>query len=208
VAILSNGTSGNINNIDFSGNAAPRKWKPYEKMAVVANEVAAEVVRVLRAVQYRDTVPLAVYQTEIPIGVRVPGTADIQWAESVLNRPAGKESTHVREAIYARRALDMKNLPERMPVLLQAMRVGNVGIAAIPAEVFVEIGLEIRKRSPFKQTFTISLANGWYGYLPTAEQHKVGGYETWRGTNRLEVDAASKIAAAITGLLQKLAASD
>jgi hypothetical protein len=89
-------------------------------------------------------------------------------------------------------------------VILQAVRIGDVGIAAIPAEVFVEIGLDIRKRSPFAQTFTISLANGSYGYLPTPEQHKLGGYETWRGTNRLEVEASAKMVDALTGLLTKL----
>jgi hypothetical protein len=203
VGILSNGTSGNINNINFRGNATPRKWKPYEKMTVVANQVAAEVFGKLQTVQYHDWVPLGAAQTEIPVAVRLPTEKDIQWAESVLSRSKDAQSTHIREATYARRALDMKqNMPESIPLLLQAMRIGDVGIAAIPAEVFVEIGLEIRRRSPMNQTFTISLANGSYGYLPTPEQHKLGGYETWRGTNRLEVQASRKIVDAIIGLMK------
>ena len=49
-------------------------------------------------------------------------------------------------------------------------------------------------RRPFPQTFTIELANGYNGYLPTPEQHKLGGYETWRArSSYLEVDAAPKI---------------
>ena len=32
-----------------------------------------------------------------------------------------------------------------------------------------------------------------YGYLPTPEQHALGGYETWLGTNLVEVDASTKI---------------
>ena len=204
VGILSNGTSGNINNINFRGDDPPRKWKPYEKMRAVANQVAAEVLRAMQSIQYHDFVPLGIAQTEIPMGIRVRSEADLKWANSVLSRPANAPSNHVREAIYAQRTLDMSKLPNQIPLILQALRIGDVGIAAIPAETFVEIGLEIRKRSPFKQTFTISLANGSYGYLPTVEQHKLGGYETWRGTNILEVQAAPKIIDALINFLQRL----
>jgi hypothetical protein len=87
----------------------------------------------------------------------------------------------------------MKDWPKEIPLILQTMRIGELGIAAIPNEVFVDIGLETRKNSPFQPTFTISLANGSYGYLPTVEHHQLGGYETWRGTNVLEIQAAPKI---------------
>ena len=65
--------------------------------------------------------------------------------------------------------------------------------SAIPCEVFVEIGLEIKAKSPLKPTFTIELANGYNGYLPTPEQHALGGYETWRArSSYLEVDAVAE----------------
>ena len=78
-------------------------------------------------------------------------------------------------------------------------------IVAIPCEVFVETGLEIKAESPIKPAFTIELANGYNGYLPTKEQHDLGGYETWRArSSYLEVDAASKITAKALDLLQEL----
>ena len=43
----------------------------------------------------------------------------------------------------------------------------------------------------------VSLSHGYYGYLPTPGQHKLGGYETWLGTNRLEVQASEKMLAAL-----------
>ena len=68
-----------------------------------------------------------------------------------------------------------------------------MGIAAIPFEVFTEIGLEIKDRSRLEKTFTIELANGGFGYLPSPEQHELGGYETWLGTNVVEKQASRKI---------------
>ena len=78
-------------------------------------------------------------------------------------------------------------------MVLQTVRVGEVGVAAVPFEAFAEIGLELKAKSPFKPTFTIELANGASGYLPTPEQHKLGGYETWLGTCRVETGASTKI---------------
>jgi len=82
---------------------------------------------------------------------------------------------------------------------------GDLAIAAIPCEVFVEIGLEIKKKSPFGQTFTVSLANGYNGYLPTPQHHQWGGYETWRArSSYLEVDASNKITDTVLDLLDEL----
>ena len=70
--------------------------------------------------------------------------------------------------------------------------------------MFCEIGLELKRRSPFKPSFTIEIANGYYGYLPTPEQHKLGGYETWLGTNRVELEASRKIEARVLELLARV----
>lgn len=200
VGMMSNGTSGNINNIDFR-HADARKYQPFEKITLVANQVAAEVYRAVQGVQYRDWVPLGAAVKEIPIAVRVPGPKDIAWAEAVLKNPP---KIHVHEQVYAQRTLGMKDYPARLQIMLQALRVGDLGIAAIPNEVFVQTGLEIKKSSPFPRTFTIELANGWYGYLPTPEQHELGGYETWRGTNILEVQASRKMTDTLLQLLADL----
>ena len=88
---------------------------------------------------------------------------------------------------------------------LQAIRIGELGIAAIPCEVFAETGLAIKARSPLRPTFTIELANGYNGYLPTPEQHALGGYETWPArSSYLEVQAEPKIRSAVLGLLSKV----
>jgi len=57
---------------------------------------------------------------------------------------------------------------------------------------------------PFARTFTMSLANGTYGYLPTAAHHELGGYETWLGTSRVEVEAESKIVTALLEMIETL----
>ena len=61
----------------------------------------------------------------------------------------------------------------------------------------------VKAQSPFKPTFTVELANGYNGYLPTPEQHRLGGYETWRArSSYLEVEAAPKIFDTVMNLLR------
>src|SRR5690606_33505962 len=95
-----------------------------------------------------------------------------------------------------------KDYPSQVAILLQVFRIGDLAVAAVPAEVFVEIGLELKAKSPFKPTFTIELANGYNGYLPTPAQHKLGGYETWRArSSYLEEQASDKILQTLFKLL-------
>ena len=64
--------------------------------------------------------------------------------------------------------------------------------------------MEIKARSPFKDTFTIELANGSNGYLPTPKHHDLGGYETWLGTNRVEREASVKITKQTLEMLERV----
>lgn len=202
VGLLANGPCGDVNNIDI--RAKPRSDAPYEKIRRVADDLAQEVVRVQRTLAYRDWVELKAAQTELVLQTRRPTAALVARAEQVLARPATVSPVHRLEKIYAERTLSARDWPETISVALQAFRLGELAVAAIPFETFTETGLAIKAASPFPATFTIELANGAYGYLPTPRQHALGGYETWLGTNRVEVEASQKIEAAIQGLWRKL----
>ena len=74
----------------------------------------------------------------------------------------------------------------------------------MPFEAFAVTGLEIKKKSPFKTTFTVELANGSYGYLPTPEQHELGGYESWLTTNKVQKDATVIIVKELVNMFNQL----
>jgi len=70
---------------------------------------------------------------------------------------------------------------EERETWLQVMRIGDVAIVGVPAELFTQLGLDIKNRSPFRYTYVAELANDWIGYLPNREGHKLGGYQVWTG---------------------------
>ena len=202
VGIMSNGSSGDINNINWL-KKPQKRYAPYEKMREVAELVAKAVYEAHRKIEFHDWVELGAMQEELTLAVRRPTEKQVAYAREILEKPDDAEPYHSREKVYARRTLQMHESPEEVSVILQAFRIGDLGICAIPFEVFVEIGLEIKAKSPFGQTLTISHANGSYGYLPTVRQHELGGYETWLGTNRVEIQAASKIVRTLIGMFDR-----
>lgn len=203
VGIMSNGTSGNINNVNFR-KPWPRR-PTFGQTRFVADSVAQAAYTAVQTIHYHDWVPLAVKQRELQLGVRRPSAGELEHAKQILAQAKKPVLTGLRE-VYAREAVKLADYPATVPVLLQAMRIGDLGIAAAPCEVFVEIGLAIKEQSPLQPTFTISLANGYNGYLPTPEQHRLGGYETWRArSSYLEINAATKIQSTLLELLRELA---
>jgi neutral ceramidase len=202
VAIMSNGTSGDVNNINFGAPA--EKHEPYAKMRIVANDVANEVLKVYNTIEYKDWLPLRAAQSELNLKVRKPDLEMLAYAQKVLAKPETETPVHRLEKTYAERTLQMDKWPDNIDVITQTFRIGDLGVAAIPFEVFTEIGLEIKAKSPFKPTFTIELANGSYGYLPSPEQHQLGGYETWLGTNKVEKEASRKIVTEILKLFNQV----
>ncbi|UCD00103.1 MAG: hypothetical protein JSW66_09520, partial [Phycisphaerales bacterium] len=202
---MSNGTSGDINNIAWLSKSKKR-YAPYEKMREVADLVAQVVFEAHRTIEFHDWVPLGAMKEELTLAVRKPTEQQLAYARNILAKPEDAKPYHRHEEVYANRVLQMGESPDEVAVILQAFRIGDLGICTIPFEVFVEIGLEIKAKSPFKQAFTISQANGSYGYLPTPAQHKLGGYETWLGTSKVEFEASTKIVRALMSMSERLAA--
>ncbi|GAA4442691.1 neutral/alkaline non-lysosomal ceramidase N-terminal domain-containing protein [Bremerella cremea] len=192
VGMLSNGTSGDVNNIDFAAKNPPR-YGPYEKMQEVARKVADKVTEAHKTIEFHRQVPLDAQLTHLPLKARKPTPEMLKHFEQIKAKAKGDPAGHVREQIYAARIENIQKAPDEVSVPLQVLRIGDLGITAIPFETFTETGLEIKSRSPFDDAFTIELANGSFGYLPTPEQHRLGGYETWLGTNFVEENASRKI---------------
>ena len=121
-----------------------------------------------------------------------------------MRSPEDAPKYHSRERNYAGRVQRLFEGPDEVTIPLQAVRIGDLGVTAIPFEVLAEIGLEIKEKTPFGDTFTIELANDYHGYLPTPHQHELGGYETWMGTCKVQKDASVVIVDQLLAMLAEL----
>jgi hypothetical protein len=173
-------------------------------MREVAHLVARDVHEAHENVEFSTSVELGAAQEELTLAVRKPTDELLAYMRKIKEKPDDAEPYHSREKVYADRVLQVAESPDEVSVILQAFRIGDLAITAIPFEVFAEIGLELKEKGPLGQTFTISHANGSYGYLPTPRHHKLGGYETWLGTNVVEVQASTKIVRSLLSMMERL----
>jgi len=79
-----------------------------------------------------------------------------------------------------RQALKLHQGEERK-TWLQVVLIGDIALVAIPGELFTSLGIDIKRRSPLRYTYIVSLANDWIGYIPDEEGFRLGGYQVWTG---------------------------
>jgi neutral ceramidase len=64
-----------------------------------------------------------------------------------------------------------------VPMRVNTVRIGDLGLVTFAAETLTEIGMAIKATSPAEHTLFASVSDGCIGYLPTAGAHAEGGYE-------------------------------
>jgi hypothetical protein len=198
IVSMSQGTSGDLASMNYSGRRALQEYDHY------ADQLATIADITYRQVHYQHHVSLAMRETKLTFQRRVPDADRLTWAKSMAERIGNRRPKGWPE-IYALEQIFLADEPQR-ELKLQAVRIGDVAIAAIPDEVYAISGLKLKLRSPLPHTFTIELANGAEGYIPPPEQHKLGGYTTWAArTAGLEVDAEPKIVETELKLLEEVA---
>jgi neutral ceramidase len=93
--------------------------------------------------------------------------------------------------------------------VLQVLLIGDVALVGVPAEFFTGLGMDIKKRSPFPNTYIAELANDWIGYLPDREAHQLGGYQTWMGLHSYaEVGTGERMVDQVVAMLEQLEAQN
>lgn len=198
VAILSQGTSGDLHWMDYA-----RPMRTNYSRSQYAGELASQAWEAIEKLEYRRDVDLAMAQTQLKLKRRLPSSDRLQWASQVRAKQTGPRPASLPE-VYAEQAVWLRDNPDA-DLVLQAVRVGELGLTAIPNEVFGITGLKLKAQSPFDTTMNLELANGAEGYIPPPEQHYLGGYTTWPArTAGLETEAEPQIVAALLNLLEQI----
>jgi len=198
VAMMSQGTSGDLHWMDYG-----QPQKPNYPREQYAKELADLALAALPKIEYRSELTLAAAVAELKLRRRTPDEARLAWARE-LNTARGDIRPRSLPEVYAEQAVWLHENPEAT-LRLQVLRVGELGIAAIPNEVFGITGLKLKAQSPLQPLLNMELANGAEGYIPPPEQHRLGGYTTWPArTAGLEVEAEPKIVETLVKLLEEV----
>jgi hypothetical protein len=191
VAMMANGTSGDLNNINFR---EPRGRKePYEQMQFVADDLAAKVTAAVPALDWKSEAALDARYRELDVKWRAIPEELLAWARETEASAPRIGDKAVLPLAYAGRVQRLAKASPETKLPVQLLKIGDICLGTTPCETFAETGMEFREKNPFPKSFMIELANGYYGYMPTPRHFELGGYETWPGTNNLEPEASVKV---------------
>ncbi len=118
-----------------------------------------------------------------------------------------------RDALMDSLAQDRKTLVGQMGKTmhsdLQVIAIGELAIVALPCDLFSSLGMEIKNRSPYRNTIVICGANGWMGIIPDESAFHLGGFETWMGAHSFaERDTGKALVNQSIDMLIELSNSD
>ena len=198
VGMLSHGCSGDIYRVDYK---VPEKERPTPTIDEYTNGLLDIAMKAYARISYRDNVDVAMAEKRMTLAYRVPDKQRLEWAQRVVAEMAGQPAKNQTE-VYAREQIILHER-QKTEIVVQALRIGDIGIATTPNETYAITGLKIKAASPLPNNMVIELANGGDGYIPPPEMHAWGGYNTWAARSAgLEVMAEPKITQAAIGLLE------
>ena len=200
ISLLWNAASGQINNTDFSGRT---KWTAsgHQQAVKMANVIAGHFITEIQLMEMHDTLDLSGNLDTLTFQRKRITDEDLKTAEQLLSVPqvtddayetgpfswvVGQPIPTALVDVYARECQRLAKLPAQMTAPVQVIRLGEAAIVALPGEVFVETGMNIKSKSDANPTFLVSLANGYIGYICTDKAlTQEGGYETWAAKSSL-----------------------
>lgn len=193
-AMFVNGTQGNISmghSSELSAIGVITPGRTFENAAKLGHKLADATLDALPAISTVESVDLDIANSVIkfplkelpPIEKAVQTCREAEEALAQLSREEASTDGLMKaksQLLYASitnfYAAETAALDGHLPVEIQGVRIGEAAFLAIPAEVFVEIGLELKSRATNK-IYIVGIANGYIGYFPTLSAHSDGGYE-------------------------------
>ena len=197
VTVFANGTCGNINHVDVQWAGAQ---KGHTEAARLGTVLAGHVFEAYTRLQSVEALALRVKSeiVKLPLPELKPG--DVERAREVIARLGTTNAPKFLEQVNAFKVLDVAARQGRpQEVEVQVIALGDdLAWVSLPGEIFVELGLEIKQKSPFRHTLIAELANGSIGYIPNAKAYDEGNYEPVsarcaKGSGELLVKSALKL---------------
>ena len=194
--LFGSGACGDINHIDVTK-------RERLKTDHIGRTLGATVAAKLAKLKPMPAAALAVRRKIVHAPLQRYSPERIAWARESINKVGTRDLPFLKQVeAYKVLALDLRG-GETIPLEVQVFRLGaDVAIVGLPGEVFVELGLAIKRASPFATTLVVELCQDAPGYIPTKKAFAEGSYETVN--SRIAPGGGEMLVEAAAGLLKAL----
>ena len=204
VSLFGIGTCGDINHVDVS-HKRPQKGQVEAKR--IGTKLAETVARGVKKLAPQARPSLAVRSKTVRVPLQQYSEAETARAAKDMVKIGTRQLSFLDQVrTYKITALAQRG-GKTIPLEVQVFRFSDeVALVGLPGEVFVDLGLAIKRASPFKTTLVVELCNDAPGYIPTRKAFAEGSYETVN--SRIRPGGGEAMAGVAIALLQQLHAAD
>ncbi|MCK4623666.1 MAG: hypothetical protein KAV00_00005, partial [Phycisphaerae bacterium] len=149
----------------YGGAKDARRWG-----RIIAG-VALSVLEQVKTNNQPRRISIASKQVKFPM-VPLPSAEEVR-KQLEAKRKAGRDTTWEERILPSLRD---GTAPKAIAGEVQLLRLGDdIALLAVPGELFVEVGLRMRKELGCKNLFIVGFANGYVGYLPSTRFARLDG---------------------------------
>ena len=175
VTVYTTGACGDVNHVNVTWAAPQKGHDNATRMGVI---LAGEVLSQWPAMKTVDG-PLKIRSERIELSLPTVTPEEIASSREVIQTADDRTRASFMKLVQAHKVLDV-DAQEGKPweVEVQVITLGDqLAWVALPGEVFVQLGLDLKLDSPYPQTMIAELANGSIGYIPNMRAYPQGNYE-------------------------------
>jgi hypothetical protein len=215
MSLFCNGCCGNVTQVDYR-IGFPDTFQECQRIGYLLGVSALEAMRNEKVV---SSDIISVSREMVPLS-RIDITDEqLEWAKAIMKKVEKEgmppiQADGLPDAQYAKDWIEMRKNQDVIDSLeVMVIRIGDVAFAGLPGEIFNEFGIDIKAKSPCKNTIVTSLTNDDRAYFPTAVSFTQGpkgftpyitGYETTPGSTLYEIGSGEKLAESAVNQLKKL----
>lgn len=173
--IFTIGAAGDINHWDVHRPGPQRGFDTAKRLGDV---LGADVLKAYTHLQPIDSDRMEARSFTLGLPYQKLTRQDVQKAEQILAVPPTPGVDFTLDRVWATKVMKIhhSNKPD-IDAEVQVLTLGPLAFVGVPGELFVQLGMQIIKGSPFPHTYILELANQDIGYIPTEIAFSQGGYE-------------------------------
>jgi neutral ceramidase len=198
LTLFTNGAAGNINHIDVKTS---RPQKGHEEAARIGTVLADEVIRTFDRLRPAAAGDLKIRSRTLQLQPAPLSAGDVERAQAIArDLDAGKKVSFL-DTVFAWKVIETAERKGKpLDAEVQVITLGSdIAWVALPGEIFTELGMAIKKASPYPMTMIVELAHGPVTYFPNEAAVPQGNYEVV--TSRVAPGSGERLVEAAKQLL-------
>ena len=176
VTFFAQGCSGNINHINVK-NKEPQKG--HSEAQRIGTVLAGEVIKTYTKLQPLEVSNISAKREIVKLPLPEVKPEELPSAREIISRAGKSDAPKFLELVNAYKVIDVLDRKgEPVEAEIQVIALGDqCALVGLPGEIFTELGMYIKSRSPYPCTMVVELTNGSIGYVPDRKAFIEGNYE-------------------------------